>query len=151
MIPSHNPTVSETVLTNDGFFPDIAVPDFYTYTGLGTEWTAARVEGVLQTALISINNALAPWRATLPKEYASLGQVPGGTYNGVSEKIHLYREAVFCRARALLLETTRDYDSTNRGHDKADALEGTAEVWHRRTAEALQNLTRRRRTHVELI
>ena len=82
---------------------------------------------------------------------ATLAEVPATAYGGVSEKVTLYETAVYARARAVLLETTRDYDSTKSGHDKADALEDTADDWFRQSNEALARLTGRPRMVVELI
>ena len=148
-IPSNPAAEIDEAIVNDGFYPDLSTAALRTRTGLGDIFGAERVAATLRAAMIEVNASIAAWKAE--QTAATLADVPAADYGGVSEKVTLYEMAVYARARAVLLETSRDYDSTKSGHDKADALEETAADWFRQSAEALARLTGRPRMVVELI
>lgn len=149
-IPSDNPAAdAPTTVANDGWFPGLALADFYAETGQGKTFAPERVAAAIRAAIIEINTAIAEWRALQTAD--TLETVPATDYGGTSEKVILYRAAVFCRARAQLLANTRDFDSTKDGHDRADKLEATADDYLRQSNEAVSRLTGRARTVVELI
>lgn len=149
LIPSDNPAPTVETVANDGWYPDLALADFHDQTGQGKTFAPARIAAVLLAATIEINASLAEWRAA--QTAPSLAEVPAPKYGEVSEKVILYRTAVFTRARAQLLDVTRDFDSTKDGHDRAEKLEATADDYLRQSNEALSRLTDRPRTIVELI
>lgn len=148
-IPSANPAVNDQIVVNDGWYPDLDAADFKRQTGLGDVFASARIAAELQAAMIHVNAGIADWRAG--QTAAALSGVPAPLYGTVSEKVVLYTAAVFARARAVLLRDTRDYDSTKDGHDRADALEKTADGYLQKSAEAVARLTGRTRMTVELI
>lgn len=148
-IPSENPAAPVETIGNDGFYPDLKPAEFHSQTGQGKVFEPARIASALLSAMIEVNKSLAPWRAR--QTAATLAEVEATTYDGVSEKVILYRTAVFARARAQLLGNTRDYDSTKDGHDRAEKLEATSDDYLRQSAEAVARLSDRPRTIVELI
>lgn len=148
LIPSTNPGEDQTV-SNNGWYPDLSAADFKSETGHGDVFGADRVAAAIQAAMIEINAGIADWRAQ--QTAATLADIPAPLYGSESEKIILYRQAVFARARGWLLRQTRDYDSTKDGHAKSEALEATAEDYQQQSTEALARLTGRPRTVVELI
>jgi hypothetical protein len=148
-IPSTNPAAQPATVANDGWYPDLDVDDFKARTGHGDVFATSRLAEVLQAAMIEVNASLRDWRAA--QTAASLAAVPAPHYGDSSEKVILYRTAVFARVRAQLLGTTRDYDSTKSGHARADALEATAETYLQQSAEALARLADGPRMVVELI
>ncbi len=148
-IPSTNPAATPATVANDGWYPDLDVDDFKARTGHGDVFTTVRLDEVMQAAMIEVNNSIKAWRAT--QTAARLSDVPAPQYGDTSEKVILYRTAVFARVRAQLLGTTRDYDSTKSGHARADTLEDTAETYLQQSAEALARLTDGARMVVELI
>lgn len=148
-IPANGPATDDLIVANDGWYPDISVAVMKAETGLVDVFGPARIAAVLAAAMIEVNASISAWRAARPE--ASLDDVPAMSYGDISEKVLLYRTAVTCRARAELLASTRDYDSTKSGHARADALEATADDWQRRSIEALARLTGRPRTTVDLI
>lgn len=143
------PAISDTTIVNDGWAPDLSTADLQAETGLGDTFGATRIAGALRDAMIEINIVISGWRAA--QSAATLAEVPARTYGGTSEKVILYKSAVYARARAQLLSVTRDYDTTRDGHDKAEALEATAADWLARANEAVSRLIGRGRTVVELI
>lgn len=149
-VPTANPNAADAdPVANDGWFPDLDPDDFKARTGLGAVFAPERIAATLQAAMIEVNASIADWRAL--QTAATLAEVPAPAYGGVSDKVILYTNAVFALARARLLRTTRDYDSTKDGHDRADKLEATAEDHLRESSEALARLTGRSRMVVELI
>lgn len=148
-IPSNPAAPADAPVPNDGWFPDLSVVELRDWTRLGSVLGDASLKATLQAAMIEVNHGLKSWRATLTQP--ALADVPAPVYDGVSEKINLYKMGVYCRARANLIETARDYDSTKSGHDRADALEDTADTWFRLSSESLSRLTERPRTIVDLI
>lgn len=148
-IPSAPLAAAAATIANDGWYPDLAREDFHDATGQGQTFAPPRIAAEILAAMIEINASLKDWRAA--QTAARLAEIPATKYGEVSEKVILYRAAVFSRARAQLLNTTRDYDSTKDGHARADKLEPTADDWMRQSNEALSRLTGRPRTIVELI
>ncbi len=147
-IPSTNPD-DDPIVRNDGWYPDLDAAAFKRQTGQGDVFGAERIAAVIQAAMIEVNASIAAWRAG--QTVATLAEVPAPAYGDTSEKVILYTEAVFARARSMLLRVTRDYDSTKDGHAKADALERVADDHLGQSAEALARLTGRPRMVVELI
>jgi len=148
LIPTDQPDSQDTLVKNDGWYPDLDAKDFIDQTGQPDIFDMVRVTSALQ-AVIEINLSLADWRDRQTVD--SLSAVPATNYGGVSEKVILYTTAVFSRVRAQLLRKTRDFDSTKDGHNRADKLEETATDYLRQSTEALARLTGRSRTVVELI
>ncbi|MBF0169311.1 MAG: head completion/stabilization protein [Alphaproteobacteria bacterium] len=143
-ITADNPPVK-----NDGWYPDLDPDDFKKVTGLPAIHGPERLSAELQSAMIEVNASIASWRAI--QTVSSLANVVSAAYGDETEKLVLYRLAVFYRARAEFVATERDYDATKDGHAKADALEPTASDWKRKSQETLARLTGRSRAVVELI
>ena len=148
-VPSTNLDASDTTITNDGFFPDIELDAVRKRTGLSDVFTNDRIVAATQDAIMEINAVLAGWVAD--QEAATLADVPAKSYGDISEKIHWYVTAVCNRVRSMMVDTTRDYDSTKSGHHRADALEATSDRWMQSSNEAVARLMGRKRTTVELI
>lgn len=148
-VPSTNLDASDTTITNDGFFPDIELDAVRKRTGLSDVFTNDRIVAATQDAIMEINAVLAGWVAD--QEAATLADVPAKSYGDISEKTHWYVTAVCNRVRSMMVDTTRDYDSTKSGHDRADALEATSDRWMQSSNEAVARLMGRKRTTVELI
>ncbi len=149
-IPSTDTAATgDEIVANNGWYPDLAPADFRAQTGMGEVFGLERIAAAIQVAMIEVNASIAAWQATQSAD--TLAEVPAPQYGAVSEKVILYTQAVFSRARAEMLRTTRDYDATKDGHDRADKLEATAEDYQRQSNEALARLTGRGRMVVELI
>ena len=148
-IPSTNPDASDSTVQNDGFFPDIPLHAVRARTGLSDVFGNERILAATRDAMIEINATLSDWATD--QDAATLADVPAKAYGDASEKVHLYLTAVCNRVRSVLVDTTRYYDSTKSGHDRADALETTSDRWLQISNEAISRLMDRKRTTVELI
>ncbi|WP_417795912.1 head completion/stabilization protein [Terasakiella pusilla] len=153
-VPSHTPDLQEDiVVTNNGFYPDLSVTDFKTAMDIGSDISLTRAKTCLQAAMIEVNESLKNWRANLP-DLNSLDQWPvaaDDTYGEINAKVFHYKRAIFNRARAVLIDQMRDYDTTKTGLDKAEQLSETTKLYYRQSHEALARLMDRTRTTVELI
>lgn len=148
-IPANGAPADGDAVTNDGWYPDLSVAACRAETGLPSMFDADRVGAEVLAAAIEVNAGISGWRAG--QTAVSLDDVPATGYGTTSEKVALYRRAVYALARARLTNLVRDYDTTAKGHDRADALDGTVAAWRQISQEALARLTGRDRTTVELI
>jgi hypothetical protein len=62
-----------------------------------------------------------------------------------------YKTAVYCYAKAELLDQYRDYDTTNTGSERAEDKEQTADAYRRKAILALRDIKGTPRSTVELI
>jgi len=138
----------------DGWYPEVDLTALRRRTRLddGT-WDDALLIPMVREAADAIAGVLADWRAAREAEgAASLAAVtPADALTGTPIAVLRWQAALDCRVRAAVILATRDFDSTKSGHDRADALEATADDWLTRGHEALSRLMGRPRTVVELI
>ncbi len=147
---SHSdPATTETV-SNDGFFPDLSLEDFKKRMAVGEDTAVDRLIDLLTQAMIEINHSLTAWRIGLV-DYVTLADVPTTMYGQVSEKTYLYQSAVYNRAKSLLIETRKGYDSTKSGRDKSDQIELPTDDYYRASTDAMSRLTDQPRSTIELI
>ena len=150
-IPAGGATTNIAIAT-PAFYPDLSTDEMREATGLGTLYTPQRLAMMVKLSAIAVNQALTDWQADQELAgHASLDAVPADQIGDESILVQLYRAAVYCRARAQLLNVTRDYDATRDGHDRADELEQTAFDWMAQSHEALARIMGRSRSAVELI
>lgn len=150
-VPSNgSPAGEDTAITNDGFYPNLSLLTFKSTMAIGDVFTDERLTHLLTDAMIEVNESLFTWRAAL-EGINSFADLPATAYGETSSTEWHYSTAVYNRAKALLIERDRDYDSTKSGHEKADQLEETAGDYQRRSTEALARLMGRARINVELI
>ena len=141
-----------TVITNDGWFPDIDLVDVRAAVRLDGTVTNERLRPALVDAIVSVNQDLYTWqgaRASLGAQ--SLADVEAPTIDGESVYVSRYRTAVYHLARAALTERYRDFDSTKSGHQKADELECTIDDDRRTARWAVRDILGVSRMTVELI
>ncbi|MFM2041558.1 MAG: hypothetical protein RLY86_134 [Pseudomonadota bacterium] len=143
------PVADDQVVRYGTWWPPLSVAECRAQTGLGQQWPTLRVAAELQLAAASTVASIANWVAGQSAD--SLAQVGAEVIDGEPLAVRLWKAAVYRSVRARLVDVTRDHDSTARGHDRADALEPTADAWRQQAQEALALLTGRGRTVVELI
>jgi len=140
------------VIRNDGFFPDIDIDIALSAMRQDGTVTADRLRGALVEAVLSINDDLRLWRITQRAAgHASLDSVPAEKIDGKSGHVHRYLRAVYCEARAGLIERYRDYDATATGDRKAEALMQAVEDLRRDARWAVSDIAGRPRSTVALI
>ncbi|MGD8174780.1 head completion/stabilization protein [Marinimicrobium sp. ARAG 43.8] len=155
LIAPNTPAVNEEAdktLANHSFFPEISVLAFRRAMRVDTVTTSERAEHALEAAMLEANNRLWNWvMACKANGVDSLKDVPSqrGQPEGAAER--LYQRAVYCLAKANVVERYRDYDTTREGHGKATELEPVADDYRRDAAWAINDLMGESRTTVELI
>ena len=124
-------------LMNDGFFPDIEMADFAKVMQIGQDITPARQTQVLANAIIAINSRL----ASIRNDETTLAEIPAPRVNDVSAKITLYLEAVYCTAKAALLEDFNRYDIVKKDPQRhIDTTESASSDNRRRAVHAVSLL-----------
>jgi hypothetical protein len=102
-----------TPIGNDGFFPDINMPEMRDAMRLDSTVTNARLRPALVAAMLAINAELSRWQQRqLAQGHTTLDSVPAVQIDGISRNVALYLRAVYCSAKADLFEAYRDYDTT---------------------------------------
>jgi hypothetical protein len=100
-------------ISNDGFFPDIHMPEMRDAMRLDSTVTDARLRPALVAAMLAINVELRRWQQSqLERGHATLDSVPAVRIDDVSRNVALYLRAVYCTAKADMFEAYRDYDTT---------------------------------------
>lgn len=146
-------TATETdTIPNNGFWPDIDVATFRDAMRVDSLATPPRMVAALDAAVMDVNAQLISYQ--LKQEAAghqTAADVPPRPGQRDGDLARLYLRAVWSLAKADLIDRYRDYDATNDGHDRADALENTANDHRRAAAWAIRDIAGVRRTTVELI
>ena len=113
------PPAPETVVVNDGFFPDIDPASVRDVARIPTSITPARLRaailGGIMSAEIDLRRFAADCRAA---GYAKLADVPADQLDGQSVQLIRYQRAVALFAKAELIERHRDFDTTSAGGDE---------------------------------
>jgi len=150
---SNPPTPTEdTVVTNDGFFPDIEPLKLRAFARLDGTVTVDRLTYSILSAVTSVNAELATFKAAqLALGHATLAAVPADQIGGVSAKVIHYLRAVYSAVQADLIEHYRDFDTTGAGDKAAEKLEQRTNDLRRNVRWAISDLLAIRRTTVELI
>ncbi|MCI4223074.1 head completion/stabilization protein [Dickeya dianthicola] len=140
------------LIKNTAFWPDLDMAHFRDAMRTDGTVTPPRLRQAVLTAISEVNAELFEWRQRqLTAGHTTLAEVPGEQLDGEPERLHLYRRAVWCWARANLAERYRDYDATAAGNKRADALEPAIDDLWRDVRWALSRLQSQPHVIVELI
>lgn len=128
--PEQAPDTPE-IIENTGFWPDLNLADFRSVMRTDGTVTTPRLKQVVLTAIAEVNAELYGYRqGQLQKGISSLADVPAEKLAGQSVRIHHYRNAVWCWARAVLNERYQDYDATAAAAKRGEVLEdATGDLW----------------------
>ncbi|WP_193162957.1 head completion/stabilization protein [Enterobacter ludwigii] len=119
-------------IKNGTFWPEICVNKFAMAMRLDGTATAERLRDALIAAMVNVNRELLPWRTGCESQgYMRLQDVPFiDPVDDESPKVHNYRRAVYCIAKANVTERYRDFDATAKGDRRAAQLETEiADLW----------------------
>lgn len=142
----------ERPISNAAFWPDIDPTQARAALRIDGTITPVRLRHALIEAMASTNGDLAAWRKRMQADgYAGLSDVPADAIDGDSVHLSSYRRAVYCEAKANLLERYRDFDATGEGQRRADAIESPIDDLRRDARWACRAITGEGRTSVELI
>ncbi|WP_029046584.1 head completion/stabilization protein [Cupriavidus sp. amp6] len=145
-------SAGQNLIVNDGFFPDIEVDQALAAMRQDGTVTPDRLRAALVEAALSVNAELDAWKAGQQAAgHASLQAVPAAQIDGKSANLHRYLRALYCQARAGLIERYRDYDATASGNKAAEALLQAVDDLRRDARWAISDLLGITRSTVELI
>lgn len=140
------------IITNADFFPDLNLQEFRDSMRLDGTVTDERAQHALEAGMFDANRSLSEYMtAQQGLGFETLEDVPDADWQPLGTNVRLYLRAVWCLAKASLIERYRDYDATGAGHDQADAMDITGDDLRRDAAWALSDIRGANRTTVELI
>ncbi|HDR9289325.1 phage head protein [Burkholderia multivorans] len=146
------PHTAAPPIANDAFYPDVSLEHARDTMRLDGSVTDARLRHELLAAIASVNDELRTARtAWRDAGFARLADVPADQLDGESVLLQHYRRAVYCLAKATLIERYRDYDTTGDGARRADDLEPQSDELRRDARWAISDIVGRPRVTVELI
>ncbi len=137
------------IIKNDGWYPDIESEDFRNTMRVGDNIVNEQVLFSIQKAMLSVNNDLSLWQST--QNALHFNDIESICYGEETKLQLLYRSAIYNYAKALLVDSYRDYDLTKSGHDKADELETKVDSYRQLSIEAVRMIIQKPRISVELI
>lgn len=148
------PPVS-AVVENDGFYVDIYLSQMRDAVRLDGTVTDVRLRQAVIAAILHVNKELRDWKLKqVDAGYVTLAAVPAEHIDRESILIAHYRRAVYCTAKADLIERYRDYDSTASSlSDKKmmEALDNAPGEQRRNAHWAIADIIDRAHLTVELI
>ena len=150
-----SPSQPDNIITNDGFFPDLNVTAMRDAIRLDGTVTDARLIAATVDAIIFVNDQVKELKASAQSAgHSSMAAIPAAQVNRQSVLIAHYLRAVYCTAKADLIERYKDYDSTASSLDDKKLISFLANGPddERRNAQwAISSLMGRHHVTVELI
>lgn len=153
-IPTTPPATdpAEDAIPNLAFWPALSLAAFRDGYRVDTVVTDTEAKQEIATAARQVNAELAAWQALQEAAgAATLADVASPVYGEESEHVANYLSAVYHRAKARVIQDYRDTDTTKSGHDRADAMEGQADIVMARSRSAVRAILGKPRATVELI
>ncbi len=148
-------TTQEQTITNDGWFPDIALADFQAAYRVPAEFESETLIRHLALAMAWANRQLATWQAAQETTgVTALGNVSAPAINGESSLVTQYKHAVCCRAKGQLLWEFRPLSqsrSVKSTLDDTDDTTAAAGIWQQYAEAALAEIQGQDVTAVRLI
>ena len=145
-------TTEPVTITNAPFFPDLQLQEFRDSMRLDGTVPDERAVHALESGMFDVNRSLSAFmQAQKDLGFDTLEDVPDADWQPMGTNVRLYLRAVWCLAKASLIERYRDYDATGSGHDKAEAMDLTSDDLRRDASWALSDIRGVHRTTVELI
>lgn len=146
------PTQASAPIVSGDWYPSIELAEVRAIMRFDGTVTDDRLSECVAIAISAVEDELDVWQqqqAELGRR--SLREVPSKSIAGKSRLVLLYQRAVYAYAKAELTERYRDFDSTDAGHQRANALEGTVEDHRRAMRYAIRDILGRPRATVELL
>ncbi|HEX9701323.1 MAG TPA: head completion/stabilization protein [Rhodospirillales bacterium] len=139
-------------VSNDGWWPDIAVSDFQSLYRIPAEYETEMVADALGQGMAWANRQLAEWRTEKETAgHAALIDVPGDQLGNETLFVRHYRRAVFCRAKALLMPQFKTMMRRTDARNEAVESEQTEDKFYEYAEQAVADFLGRGRVNVELL
>jgi hypothetical protein len=145
-------TSSADAIVNDGWFPNLSIADMRESVRLDGTVTEPRLRNAARYAMANINDRLAEFKAGhAGAGVVSLADADPMTLDGEPRLVMLYRRAVYCTAKADLIERYRDLDSTDSGLRRVLDMDPAIGEQRRNATWAVRDILGQPHTVVELI
>lgn len=141
---------TDIIVSNNGFFPDIALNDLRNTMRIDGTVTNERLKFAVIEAIATANQDLADFRQK-QAQHQQLSDCSKEIINGENVLVQRYKRAVYCLAIANLNERYRSYDTTKNGEDNAERLEETINDLRRDARFAIRDMQGMSRISVRLI
>lgn len=152
IVSAPQPPLDETPIESGPFWPSIDPGKVRDDHNIDHTVSVIRLRVTLVEAIAATNGELRAWRQDRQAEgCGTLADVAADQIDGQSILVHRYLRAVGSHAKALLLERTRDFDSTAAGDRKAEALAPQIDDHWRDYRRAIADITGAGRCSVDLI
>lgn len=149
--PKTKPTDDKSISSNE-FWPAISLSDFRSVMRLDGTVTNERLKHAVVSSIQSVNKELKTWQLTQKANgYSILEDIPAEQIDNKSELLHLYERAVYCFAKANLLERYNDFDTTAKGTKDNIELSDSADSFRRDGRIAIRDILGQNHVTVELI
>lgn len=146
------PSSAPKTITNSEFWPDIDLAKLRDAMRLDGTVTNERLEHAVINAALQANSDLKDWRIGQQiLGFEGLEQVPAEQINGQSIYLQLYLRAVYCVAKANLIERYSDFDSTAKGLKAGEVLSDSVDDLRRDARFAIRDMLGESHVTVELI
>lgn len=136
-----NPPLPEPTTICQDWWPDINLVDAREVIRISGVITEPRLVEAIQNAIWAVNGELSSWAESYKKTE------PGQLQD--SRIIGLYKRAIYCYAKAELVERYRDYDMTAAGGRVAEEKDGVADDMRRNLRWAISDILGQSRVTVE--
>lgn len=126
MFNGNTTNYQQTTITNDGFWPNIAVGDFERSRAIPSDMQPDTVAGVVLSAVAQVNIELTFTKTKLMAEgYFAAAEVPSPSVNNKNQLETLYQQAVFARAKADLVVEFGSVTMRSAGNNQATQSDDT--------------------------
>jgi hypothetical protein len=143
------PTTPEPELPHHPFWPAISPADFREVANLDGTVTTPRLKFALTEAVTLVNGELKAFREWhVANGAATLDDVPD---DEPGRLVHLYRRAVYERAKADLMERLIGFSATADGQKRAEQQDPAIDDHYRNSLWAIRDILGERRTTVVLV
>ena len=146
--PAKAPATQE--ITGDPWFPSVSVGQFDSLYRLTSTVSPEIKKNLLSTALLSVCEELKSLKTKYPKAN-DFYDIPHTFIGDLSSTELDFINAVYAHAKSLQTEQYRDFDSTAKGHDRADDIDDSTDHYRRQSREAIRRLIGKSRLSVSLI
>ncbi|PHI29237.1 head completion/stabilization protein [Budvicia aquatica] len=151
-ITANPPPENEEPIVNTNFWPSVDLADLRDVMRIDGTVSTQRLRHIALNEIASVNGELFVWRdEQKDKGYSSLSAVPADSIGGHSIHLFRYKQAVYCKTKAGLLERYRDYDATNSGNQKAEEMPDSIDDLRRDAAWAISEIQGLPHSTIELI
>ncbi|WP_373746207.1 head completion/stabilization protein [Neisseria dentiae] len=141
-------------ITTAAFWPSVDLAELRDVMRIDNNVSSSRLYHTALESAAHVNAQLKGWR--MAAQQRGMDKLEDAAdeadkINGQAPQVAHYRRAVYCYAKALMLEKWADADATGKSGERADAKQAQADDYRREAHFAVAAIMGRRRCDAELI